>query len=140
MPALLKHILHDLFNRIYSNPSTLADIGIDHVRVEKALTAIASVWDTGLVSLSFLSQAGVTKSHDAKAGRGAPDEETQCTARGKGVSRTPAKTKAESEVMKQIYQQVTPTFAADDDRIWAEVDLLEGDPVHRGVVMRNPRF
>jgi hypothetical protein len=53
-----KHNLHDLFNRIYSNPSTLADIGIDHARVEKALTAMASVWDTGLVSLSFLSQAG----------------------------------------------------------------------------------
>ena len=42
--------------------------------------------------------------------------------------------------MKQIYKQVTPTFAADDDSIWAEVDLLEGDPVHRGVAMRNPRF
>ena len=51
-----------------------------------------------------------------------------------------AKAKAESEVVKQIYQQVTPTFAADDDRIWAEVDLLEGDPVHRGVAMRNPLF
>jgi hypothetical protein len=46
---------------MYSNPSTLADIGMEHVRVEKALTAMASVWDTGLVSLSFLSQAGVTK-------------------------------------------------------------------------------
>ena len=56
-----KHNLRDLFNRIYSNPSTLADIGIDNARVEKALTAMASVWDTGLVSLSFLSQAGVTK-------------------------------------------------------------------------------
>jgi hypothetical protein len=53
--------LHDLFNRIYSDPSTLADIGIDHVRVEKALTAMASVWDTDLVFISFLSHAGVTK-------------------------------------------------------------------------------
>ena len=51
-----------------------------------------------------------------------------------------AKAKAESEVVKQIYKQVTPIFAADDDSIWAEVDLLEGDPVHRGVDMRNPRF
>ena len=56
-----KHNLRDLFNRIFSNPSTLADIGIGNARVEKALTAMASVWDTGLVSLSFLSQAGVTK-------------------------------------------------------------------------------
>ena len=50
------------------------------------------------------------------------------------------KTKAEEKVVKQIYKQVTPTFAPDDDSIWAEVDLLEGDPVHRGVAMRNPRF
>ena len=59
------------------------------------------------------------------------------------------KAAAESEVVKQIYEhvapalsykQVTPTFAPDDDSIWAEVDLLEGDPVHRGVAMRNPRF
>jgi hypothetical protein len=42
--------------------------------------------------------------------------------------------------VKQIYKQVTPTFAADDDIIWAEVDLLEGVPVHRGVAMRSPRF
>jgi len=42
--------------------------------------------------------------------------------------------------VKQIYKQVTPTFAPDDDSIWAEVDLLEGDPAHRGVAMRNPRF
>ena len=27
-----------------------------------------------------------------------------------------------------------------DDGIWSEIDLLEGDPVHRGVAMRNPRF
>ena len=53
--------LRDLFNRIHHNPVTLADIGIDKVRVERALAAMASVWDTGLVTLSFLSQAGVTK-------------------------------------------------------------------------------
>ena len=29
------------------------------------------------------------------------------------------KAKAENEVVKQIYKQVTPTFAADDDSIWA---------------------
>jgi hypothetical protein len=61
-----KHNLRELFNRIHSNPSTLADIGIDNALVEKALTAMASaamasVRDTGLVSLSFLSEAGVTK-------------------------------------------------------------------------------
>ena len=52
-----------------------------------------------------------------------------------------AKAKAESQVVKQIYQQVTPTFAADDDSIWAEVDLLEGDParVQRHARVRAPK-
>ena len=51
-----------------------------------------------------------------------------------------AKAEAESEVLQQIYKQVTPTFAADDDSSWEEVDLLEGDPFHLGAAMRNPRF
>jgi hypothetical protein len=35
--------------------------------------------------------------------------------------------------------QITPTFDPADDGIWSELDLLEGDPVHREVAMRNPR-
>ena len=33
--------------------------------------------------------------------------------------------------------QITPTFDPGDDGIWSEIDLLEGDPVHRGVAMRE---
>ena len=42
--------------------------------------------------------------------------------------------------VRQIYKQITPTFDPEDDGIWSEIDLLEGDLVHRGVAMRNPRF
>ena len=132
-----QHNLHDLFNRIFSNPSKLADIGIDHVRVEKALTAMASVCDTGLVSLSFLSQAGVTKVMMRKHVEERLMNKRSAQLVEKAYHELQAKAKAESEV-KKIYQQVTPTFAADDDSIWAEVDLLEGDTVHRGVAMRSP--
>ena len=135
-----KHNLRDLFNRIYSNPSTLADIGIDNARVEKALTAMASVWDTGLVSLSFLSQAGVTKVMMRKQVEERLMKKRSAQLVEKAYHELKEKAKAENEVVKQIYKQVTPTFAADDDSIWAEVDLLEGDPVHRGVATRNPRF
>ena len=51
-----------------------------------------------------------------------------------------AKEKAEVEVVRQIHKQVTPTFAPDDDQIWAQIDLLEPDPAHRGIAMRNLRF
>jgi hypothetical protein len=46
---------------------------------------------------------------------------------------------SENEVVRQIYKQITPTFDPGDDGIWSEIDLLEGDPMHRGVAMRNPR-
>ena len=48
-----KHNLRDLFNRIYQNPTTLADIGITRARVQQAASALAAIWDTGLVSLSL---------------------------------------------------------------------------------------
>jgi hypothetical protein len=46
---------------------------------------------------------------------------------------------SENEVVRQICKQITPTFDPGDDGIWSEIDLLEGDPMHRGVAMRNPR-
>ena len=101
---------------------------------------MASVWDTGLVSLSFLSQAGVTKVRMRKQVGERLMKKRSAQLVEKAYHELKEKAKAENEVVKQIYKQVTPTFAADDDSIWAEVDLLEGDPVHRGVAMRNPRF
>ena len=47
---------------------------------------------------------------------------------------------SENEEVRQIYKQITPTFDPEDDGIWSEIDLLEGDPVHRGVAMRNLRL
>ena len=144
-----KHNLRDLFNRIYQNPTTLADIGITRARAQQAASALAAVWDTGLVSLSFLSQAGVTKVMLRKQVEERLVAKRSAQLVEKAYKELQEKAAAESEVVKQIYEhvapalsykQVTPTFAPDDDSIWAEVDLLEGDPVHRGVAMRNPRF
>jgi hypothetical protein len=44
---------------------------------------------------------------------------------------------SENEVVRQIYKQITPTFDPGDDGIWSEIDLLEGDPMHRGVAMKT---
>jgi hypothetical protein len=46
---------------------------------------------------------------------------------------------SENKVVRQIYKQITPTFDPGDDGICSEIDLLEGDPMDRGVAMRNPR-
>jgi hypothetical protein len=44
------------------------------------------------------------------------------------------------EAEKPFFTQITETFAADDEAIWSEIDLLESDPAHRGIAMRNLRF
>jgi hypothetical protein len=44
------------------------------------------------------------------------------------------------EAEKPFFKQITETFAADDEAIWSEIDLLEDDPAHRGIAMRNHRF
>jgi hypothetical protein len=60
----------------------------------------------------------------------------------KGLKNFKHKTVSENEAVRQIvgYKQITPTFDTGDDGIWFEIDLLEGDPMHSGVAMRNPRF
>jgi hypothetical protein len=39
-----------------------------------------------------------------------------------------------------MYQQIIDTFPPNSDSIWDEIDLLEGDPPHRGTVLRNLKF
>ena len=39
-----------------------------------------------------------------------------------------------------LYTQVIDTFPPNSNSIWDEIDLLEGDPPHRGAVMRNHKF
>jgi hypothetical protein len=92
------------------------------------------------LSLSFLSQAAVTKVMMRKQLQERLMKKRTAQLVEKAYHELQAKGKAESEVVMQIYKQVTSTFAAYDESIWAEVDLLEGDQVHRGVAMRNPRF
>jgi hypothetical protein len=36
-----------------------------------------------------------------------------------------------------IYQQIIDTFPPNSNSIWDEIDLLEGDPPHRGAALRN---
>ena len=39
-----------------------------------------------------------------------------------------------------LYIQVIDTFPPNSDSIWDEIDLLEGDPPHRGAALRNQKF
>jgi len=39
-----------------------------------------------------------------------------------------------------MYRQITETFEPTPESIWEDIDMLEGDPVHWGMEMRNTRF
>jgi len=133
-----KDNVRDLFNNIFNSPVTLADIGISEQRKELAMQAIAQVWTTGICSLSVTQTPEVIKLRQQ-------GEEQQALERARerverAVKDLKNKIASENEEVRQIYKQITPTFDPEDDGIWSEIDLLEGDPVHRGVAMRNPRL
>jgi hypothetical protein len=146
-----KDNVRDLFISIFNSPVNLADIGISEQRKELAMQAIAEMWTTGIRNVlengkslhdmlfTYLSQTPeVVMLRQQGEGQQALERARERVERAvKGLK---DKTASENEVVRQIYKQITPTFYPGDDGIWSEIDLLEGDPVHRGVVMRNPRF
>jgi hypothetical protein len=46
----------------------------------------------------------------------------------------------QKEDSKLMYRQITETFEPTPKSFWEEIDMLEGDPAHRGMTMRNARF
>ena len=116
--------MRDLFKRIYGNPVTLADIGIDKARTEKAMLALASVLDTDLESVSFLSQADVTKVMLRKQIEDRVMADRSAKLVEKAYQEVKAKQEAEAQVTRPIHQQATPTFAPDDDRSPFRLSML----------------
>jgi len=130
-----KDNVRDLFSNIFNSPATLADIGISE-RKELAMQAIAQVSITGICSVAQTPEVIKLRQQG---------EEQQALERARerverAVKDLKNKIASENEEVRQIYKQITPTFDPEDDGIWSEIDLLEGDPVHRGVAMRNLRF
>jgi hypothetical protein len=46
----------------------------------------------------------------------------------------------QKEDSKPLYRQITETFEPTPESIWEEIDMLEGDPAHRGMAKCNARF
>jgi hypothetical protein len=146
-----KDNLRDLFSSILDSPVTLADLGISEQRTELAMQTIVDVLTTGICNVlengkplhdmlfTYLSQTlELIKFRQQGEEQQALEHARERVERAvKGLKH---KIASENEEVRQIYKQITPTFDCRDDGIWSEIDLLEGDSVHRGVAMRNPRF
>ena len=131
-----KDNVRDLFSNIFNSPATLADV---EQRKELAMQAIAQVWTTGTCSVAQTPEV-------IKLRQQGEDQQALERARERverAVKDLKNKIASENEEVRQIYKHITPTFDPEDDGIWSEIDLLEGDPVRRSFkrkkAQKNPR-
>ena len=131
--------LHDLFRQLFNHPKTLMDIGITAERQALVMSATAEAWKDALQNPFSLAYFINSKKYGDDAKRKAKEKKADEIR----AAATEKKAILDAEARgppagRRI--QITPTFEPDSETIFDEIDLLEGDPQHRGAAMRNARF
>jgi hypothetical protein len=130
--------LQDLFRQIFNHPSTLEDLGITEDRSKQIMSATIDAWRDSLQNPFALACVLSSQINAADAQR-KEQEQAAAATRSAAIER-----KALEEArargppaghFKQVMETCEPL-----DTIFDEIDLLEDDPPHRGVAMRNARF
>jgi hypothetical protein len=119
----------DLIKQMYPKATTLADIVITKDREAKILQAIAESYS--------VPQSNPDKEATRKRLEAFVHETRVSETVPKAIAQVQQRQKEDS---KPLYRQITETFESTPESIWEEIDILEGDPDHRGMVMRNARF
>jgi hypothetical protein len=118
----------DLIKQMYPKATTLADIGITkdiEVKILQVMTESYSV-----------PQSNPDKEATRKRLEAFVQETRASETVAKEITQVHQQQKEDS---KPMYRQITETFELTPESIWEDIDILEGDPVHWGVVMRNAR-
>ena len=127
--------LIDLFRQQFNAPKTLEDLGITPERITRIMTAKVEAWKDTLKNPFALAYVITAKDKERKSKEREADEiratATERIAVLDAMSRGPS---------TGHFKQVIPACELDLSPIFDEIDLLEGDPPHRGVAMRNARF
>ncbi len=119
----------DLIKQMYPKSTTLPDIGITKAREAKILQSIAESYSVPQIN------------PDKDATRKRLEAFVHETRTSETVAKTIVQVQQrQKEDSKPMYRQITETLEPTPESIWEEVDILEGDPAHRGMVMRNARF
>jgi hypothetical protein len=119
----------DLIKKMYPKATTLADIGITKAREEKILQVIAETYS--------VRQSNPDKEATRKELEAFVQETRASETMAKAIAQVQQRQKEDS---KPLYRQITATFVPTPELIWEDIDMLEGDPDHRGMAMRNARF
>jgi hypothetical protein len=118
----------DLRKQMYPKATTLADIGITKAREAIILQAIAESYSVPQIN------------PDKEATRKRLEAFVHETRASETVAKAIAQVQQQKKDSKPLYRQITETFEPTPESIWEEIDMLEGDPAHRGMAMRNARF
>ena len=126
----------DLLKQIYDAPAKLSDIGITTARSAKVYQLVAGM------SASIPPNEAKRKQLEAqvsnlRAAERVAEAITLLQEREKNVQKQEKELKSAD---RPLYIQVIDTFPPNSDSIWDEIDLLEGDPPHRGAALRNQKF
>ncbi len=114
---------------MYPKATTLADLGITKTREAKILQVIAE------------SYSVPQSNPDKEATRKRLEAFVQVTRASETVARAIAQVQQrQKKDSKPLHRQITETFEPTPESIWEDIDMLGGDPAHRGMAMRHARF
>jgi hypothetical protein len=130
--------LQDLFRQLFNQPSTLEDQGITEERSKQIMSVTIDAWRDSLQNPFTLACVLSSQINAADARRKEQEQKAAATCSAaidlKALEEARARAPPPGQ-FKQVMETCEPT-----DTIFDEIDLLEDDPLHRGVAMRNARF
>jgi hypothetical protein len=129
--------LQDLFRQLFNHPSTLEDLGITEERSKQIMSATIDAWRDSLENPFALACVLSSQINAADARRKEQDQKAAATRSAVIERKAPEEARARGPAghFKQVIETCKPL-----DTIFDEIDLLEDDPPHRGIAMRNARF
>jgi hypothetical protein len=130
--------LQDLFRQLFNHPSTLEDLGITEERSKQIMSATIDAWRDSLQNPFALACVLSSQINAADARRKEQVQKAAATRSAAIERKALEEARARSPPaghFKQVMETCEPL-----DTIFDEIDLLEDDPPHRGVAMRNARF
>ncbi len=131
--------LQDLFRQLFNHPSTLEDLGITEERRKQIMSATIDAWRDSLQN-PFALACVLSSQINAADARRKEQELKAAATRSAAIELKPLEEARARGPPAGHFKQVMETCEPLDTIFADEIDLLEDDPSHRGVAMRNARF